>query len=103
MLAAEIERWREIVAAMKVRTTNRKGRQLSAVRILPLVVEHGVETPDGLEKLVPDCLTASTISRHMRRLGYDHDPMTRQPPAVRFQAERSNALWHFDMSQSDLQ
>ena len=28
--------------------------------------------------------------------------MIRQPPAVRFQAERSNALWHFDMSPSDL-
>ena len=28
--------------------------------------------------------------------------MTRQPPAVRSQAERSNALWHFDMSPSDL-
>ena len=28
--------------------------------------------------------------------------MIRQPPAVRFQAEHSNALWHFDMSPSDL-
>jgi hypothetical protein len=66
------------------------------------LVEHGVETPDGLQKLTPGRLTASTINRHMRRLGYDHDRMTRQPPAVRFQAEQSNALWHFDMSPSDL-
>jgi hypothetical protein len=102
MPAAEIERWCEIVAAMKVRTTNRKGRHLSTVRILQLLVEHGVETPDGLQKLAPGCLTASTINRHMRRLGYDHDRMTRQPPAARFQAEQSNALWHFDMSPSDL-
>jgi hypothetical protein len=28
--------------------------------------------------------------------------MIREPPAVRFQAEHSNALWHFDMSPSDL-
>jgi hypothetical protein len=28
--------------------------------------------------------------------------MTREPPAVRFQAEFANALWHFDMSPSDL-
>jgi hypothetical protein len=55
-----------------------------------------------LQKLAPGRLTASTINRHMRRLGYDHDRMTRQPPAVRFQAEQSNALWHFDMSPSDL-
>lgn len=102
MPAAEIERWCEIIAAMKVRTTNRKGRHLSTVRILQLLVGHGVETPDGLQRLPPGRLTASTINRHMRRLGYDRDRMTCQPPAVRFQAERSNALWHFDMSPSDL-
>jgi hypothetical protein len=65
---------------MKVRTTNRKGRHLSTVRILQLLVEHGVETPDGLQRLAPGRLTASTINRHMHRLGYDHDRMTRQPP-----------------------
>jgi hypothetical protein len=52
--------------------------------------------------LTPGRLTASTINRHMRRLGYDHNRMTRQPPAVRFRVEQSNALWHFDMSPSDL-
>ena len=102
MSAADIERWCEIVAAMKVRTTNKKGRHLSTVRILDLLEKHGVETPDGLQRLAPGKLTASTINRHMRRLGYDHERMTRPPPAVRFQAERSNELWHFDMSPSDL-
>lgn len=102
MTAAEIERWCEIVAAMKVRTTNRKGRHLSTVRILSLLVEHGVDTPDGFEKLDPGRLTASTLNRHLRRLGYDHARMVREPPAVRFQAEDANALWHFDMSPSDL-
>ncbi len=102
MRATEIERWCEIIAAMKVRTTNRKGRHLSTVRILQLLVEHGIETPEGLRKLSPGRLTASTINRHTHRLGYDRNCITRQPPAVRFQAERSNALWHFDMSPSDL-
>jgi hypothetical protein len=102
MPAAEIERWCEIIAAMKVRTTNKKGRHLSTVRTLQLLVEHGVDTPDGFQKLAPDKLSASTINRHLRRLGYDHERMTRQPPAVRFQAEFANALWHFDMSPSDL-
>ena len=102
MPAPEIERWCEIVAAMKIRTTNRKGRHLSTVRTLQLLIDHGVETPDGFQKLSPGRLTASTLNRHLRRLGYDHDHMTRQPPAVRFQAEHSNALWHFDMSPSDL-
>jgi len=102
MPAAEIERWCEIVAAMKIRTTNKKGRHLSTVRTLQLLVEHGVDTPDGFQKLAPGRLTASTVNRHLRRLGYDYERMTRQPPAVRFQAEQSNALWHFDMSPSDL-
>ena len=102
MPAPEIERWCEIVAAMKVRTTNKKGRHLSTVRTLQLLVEHGVDTPDGFRKLAPGRLTASTVNRHLRRLGYDHERMIRQPPAVRFQAEAANALWHFDMSPSDL-
>ena len=102
MPAAEIERWCEIVAAMKLRTTNKKGRHLSTVRTLQLLVEHGVDTPDGFQRLAPGRLTASTLNRHLKRLGYDQERMTRQPPAVRFQAERSNALWHFDMSLSDL-
>ena len=100
--ATEVERWCEIVAAMKVRTTNKKGRHLSTVRTLQLLVEHGVDTPDGFQKLAPGKLTASTVNRHLQRLGYDHERMTRQPPAVRFQAECANALWHFDMSPSDL-
>ena len=102
MPAPEIERWCEIVAAMKLRTTNKKGRHLSTVRTLQLLVEHGVDTPDGFRRLAPGRLTASTLNRHLKRLGYDQERMTRQPPAVRFQAEQSNALWHFDMSPSDL-
>ncbi len=70
MPAPEIERWCEIVAAMKVRTTNKKGRHLSTVRTLQLLVEHGVDTPDGFQKLAPGRLTPSTVNRHLRRLGY---------------------------------
>lgn len=103
MPAEEVEWWCEVVAAIKSRTTNKQGRRLSTRRILEIVTEHGVETPDrGLVKLAPGRLTASTLNRHMQRLGFDVDRMTREPPAVRFQAERSNALWHFDMSPSDL-
>ncbi len=102
MTASEIEKWCEIVAAMKVRTSNKKGRHLSNARLLELLVDHGVETSDGLQRLPAGRLTASTLNRHMRRLGYDMARMTREPPAVRFQAEHANALWHFDLSPSDL-
>ena len=102
MSAGEIERWCELVAALKARTTNKQGRHLSTVRILKLLEEHGVVAPEGLVKLKPGLLSASTLNRHMHRLGYDQARMTREPPAVRFQAERANRLWHFDMSPSDL-
>jgi hypothetical protein len=102
MPPGEIERLCEIVAAMKIRTTNRKGRHLSTVRILDVLEKHGVDTPGGFMKLEKGSITASTLNRHLSRLGYDHDRMTREPPAVRFQAEHSNAIWHFDMSPSDL-
>ena len=100
--ADEIERLCAIVAAMKIRTTNRKGRHLSTVRVLELLEKYGVDTPDGFVKLDKNRITASTLNRHLNRLGYDHQRMIREPPAVRFQAEHSNALWHFDMSPSDL-
>lgn len=103
MPADEIEWWCEVVAAMKARTTNKQGRRLSTRRVLELVIDHGVETPDrGLVKLAPGRLTASTLNRHLQRLGFDVARMTREPPAVRYQADRSNALWHFDLSPSDL-
>jgi hypothetical protein len=71
MPAYEIEWWCEVVAAMKSRTTNRQGRRLSTKRILEIVTEHGVETPDcGLVKLPPGRLAASTLNRHMRQRGY---------------------------------
>ncbi len=103
MPVSEIEWWCEVVAAMKSRTTNRQGRRLSTRRILEIVTEHGVETPDrGLVKLPAGRLVASTLNRHMRQLGFDAARMTREPAAVRYQAERANMLWHFDMSPSDL-
>ncbi|WP_273727396.1 IS481 family transposase [Brucella gallinifaecis] len=102
MATDELERLCTIVAAMKLRTTNRKGRHLSTNRILELLEKHGVETPEGFVWLEPGRLTASTVNRHLRQLGYDHCRLVREPPAVHFQAEYSNAIWHFDMSPSDL-
>ena len=102
MPAAEIERWCEIVAAMQARTTNKKGRCLSTARALEILVDHGIETPDGFRRLDAGRLTPSTLNRHMRRLGFDRPRMTREPAAVRYQAAHANDVWHFDMSPSDL-
>lgn len=49
----EMERFCELVAAMKLRTTNLKNRHLSTGRAIELLVEHGIETPDGLVRAPP--------------------------------------------------
>ena len=83
-----MERFCELVAAMKLRTTNQKGRHLSTVRALELLVEHGIETPDGLVQAPPGLLTRTTVNRYLRAWGLDDERMGRWPPAQRFQAER---------------
>ena len=98
----EMERLCELIAALKLRTTNLKGHHLSTVRAIELLVEHGIETPDGLERAPPDLLNRATVDRYLRAWGLDQTRLTRQPPAVRFQAEQSNACWQFDLSPSDL-
>ena len=40
----------ELIAALKVRTSNKKGRHLSTGETIQLIEEFGVETPDGLIK-----------------------------------------------------
>lgn len=100
--AAELERYCETIAAMKLRTLNKKGRHLSTAGAIRILEEHGVETPDGPVRLRPGLLSKATANRYLKEWGYDHERMTRPPAAVRFQAEHSNALWHFDLSPSDL-
>lgn len=87
---------------MKLRTRNGKGRHLSTVQAIRILEEHGVEAPDGPTRLPPGLLSKATANRYLKEWGYDHERMTRPPAAVRFQAEHSNALWHFDLSPSDL-
>lgn len=99
---AEMERYCEIIAAFKIRTSNKKGRHVSTARAIELLEEYGMETPDGFVQPPPGLLTKSTVNYYLKTWGYDHTSMTRQPPAVRFQAEQSNDCWHFDLSPSDL-
>lgn len=98
----ELGRYCEIVAALKVRTENGKGRKLSTVRAIELLEEYGVDTPEGRVQAPKGLLAPTTVNRWLRIWGYDHARMTRPPPAVRFEARHSNELWHFDMSPSDL-
>ena len=102
MPRAELERYCEIIAALKLRTSNLKGRRLSTRRCIELLEEHGVETPGGLARAPAGHLTVPTANRYLKYWGYDHDRMTRAPAAVRFEAQVSNQMWQFDVSPSDL-
>jgi hypothetical protein len=45
--AQEMERFCEVVAAIKVRASNREGRYLSSAEAIRLLEEYGVQTPEG--------------------------------------------------------
>ena len=95
-------RYCQILAALKIRTSNKKGRHLSTNRAIELLENHGVDTPDGHIQPAKGLLRPTTVNRWLRSWGYDHSRMTRATPAVRFEARHSNACWQFDISPSDL-
>ena len=98
----EMEHYCEVIAAFKLRTRNQKGRHVSTTRAIELLEEHGIDTPQGFVQPPKGLLTRSTVNYYLQAWGYDQAHLTRQPPAVRFQAEFSNQCWHFDLSPSDL-
>ncbi|KAF1053483.1 MAG: hypothetical protein GAK43_01375 [Stenotrophomonas maltophilia] len=99
---AELERYCELIAALKLRTTNKQGRHLSTNRAIELLEDYGVETAQGLIKAPKGVLSRPTINRYLSLWRLDQPRLSRQPPAVRFQAEHSNDCWQFDLSPSDL-
>ena len=86
----ELERSCELVAAIKVRTLNKKGRHLSTAGALRLIEEFGVATPDGQVQTAKGVLNKTTVNRYLHQWGYDRTSLSRQPAAMRFQAEHSN-------------
>ncbi|MCP5117717.1 MAG: transposase family protein [bacterium] len=102
MSAQEMERLCEVIAAIKVRTSNRKGRHLSTAEAIRLLEDLGIKTPEGYVQVPKAVLKKTTVNRYLKQWGYDHRALGRPPPAVRFQAHHSNECWHFDLSPSDL-
>ena len=100
--ADQLERYCEVIAALKLRTTNKKGRHLSTTEAIRLLEVYGVETPQGLLQAPPTLLKKSTVNYYLNHWGIDWRRLRREPPAVRFQAQHSNELWQFDISPSDL-
>ena len=85
-----MESYCELVAAMKIRTSNKKGRHLSTSESIRLLEDYGLETPNGFVKAEKGRLKKTTVNRYLKQWGYDRQSLIRQPPAVRFQARHSN-------------
>ena len=92
----------ELVAALKIRTTNKKGRHLSTPRALWIIENHGVEV-DGKRIQAPQgLLKTSTINRYLKRLGFSPKGLWLEPVVVHFQADYSNDCWQLDFTPSEL-
>jgi len=102
MPQTELERYCELIAAFKLRTTNKAGRHSSTDKAIELLEDYGFETPNGLVKAPKGLLTRQTVNRYLERWHLDQSHIMREPAAVRFQAEHSNDCWQFDISPSDL-
>jgi hypothetical protein len=100
--AEQLEHYCELIAAIKVRTSNKKGRHLSTAESIRLIETFGIDTPDGHVQAPAGTLNKTTVNRYLMQWGYDRTTLGRPPPAVRFQAEHSNDCWQFDLSPSDL-
>jgi hypothetical protein len=98
----QLEHYCELIAAIKVRTSNKKGRHLSTAESIRLIETFGIDTPAGHVRAPIGTLNKTTVSRYLKQWGYDRTTLGRPPPAVCFQAEHSNACWQFDLSPSDL-
>ena len=97
MSESEMESYCELIAAIKIRTCNRKKRCLPTTGAIQLLEDFGIETPNGLVKAPPGKLRLSTVNKYLKAWGYDREALSRQPAAVRFQAEHSNDCWQFDL------
>ena len=97
----EMRHYCELIAALKLRTTNKKNHHLSTKACIRLLETYGIETPNGLVKAAPGLLNKSTVSRYLKRFGLEQSSLRIQPTVVHFQAEKSNECWQFDFSPSD--
>lgn len=92
-----------LIAALKIRTSNKNNRHLSTPKCIEILERHGIETAHGLIKAPTGLLKKSTVNRYITQWGLSYDVMLSvEPVVVRFEAESSNACWQFDFSPSDL-
>jgi hypothetical protein len=74
---SDMRRYCELIAGLKLRTTNKKGRHLSTKACIKLFETHGIETTEGWLKVEPGVLKLSTVSRYLKQWGYDNHTLSR--------------------------
>jgi hypothetical protein len=60
-----------------------------------LLEQYGIETPQGLIQAPKGLLSKTAVDVYLRQFHLDRQRLHREPPAVRFEAERSNDCWQF--------
>ena len=88
----EIHYYCELIAALRLRTTNKKRHLLSTKECIRLLEMYGIETPNGLVKVAPGLLKKSTVYLYLKRFGLDQPSLGIQPTVVHFQAEKSTTF-----------
>ncbi len=92
-----------LIAALKIRTSNKNNRHLSTPKCIEILELHGIETAQGLIKAPVGVLKKSTVNRYMTQWGFNHHTLLSvEPIVVHFEAEESNECWQFDFTPSDL-
>ncbi len=100
--ASEMEWYCQIIAAMKIRTLNKKNHHLSTVEAIRILEDAGILTSRGLVQPGKGILKKTTVNRYLSLWGYDLRSLDVEPVATRFQAKHSNECWQLDLSPSDL-
>lgn len=98
---AELHQLCEVIAALKS-MRNKRGRHMPTSFAIHLLETSGVDTPNGRVKAPQGMLSKCLVNRYLKQLGLQFDDLLIEPPSQRFQAERSNQCWQFDISRSDL-
>ena len=93
-----IRKYCEVIAALKLRTSNKKGRHLSTASCIKILEESGVEIGNEVIKAPVGLLKKSTVSFYLRRFNLQLSALQLQLCFVRFQAKHSNECWQFDFS-----
>lgn len=99
---SEMEWYCQVIAAMKIRTLNKKNHHLSTAEAIRILENSGILTSQGLVQVPRALLKKTTVNRYLSVWGYDLRSLDVEPVATRFQAKHSNECWQLDLSPSDL-